>query len=629
MNKLDMESMDITNCNIEYIKNIFPSVVKEENNKLKIDFELLKQELNNYVIDDKKEKYQLTWPGKRNAINLANSKVNITLRPEVSKSVNFDDTENVYIEGDNLEVLKLLQESYLNKIKCIYIDPPYNTGKDFIYSDNFTKKSDDEKIDNGDIDELGNRLITNSQSNGRFHSDWLSMIYSRLKLSRNLLSQSGVIFVSIGNDEISNLKKIMDEIFGENNFIAQLVWTNNEGGGSSDSKFFKVKHEYILCYAKNIDNTVEISNVEIEDTDRYKLSDEHVKERGRYQLVKLASASLQYSTSLDYPITSPDGTEIYPKDNTNKDRAIWRWGKEKLKWGLENDFLEWKKDKNNIWQLYTKQYTNCDKDGNIIKRTKTPLGLIDKYSSTQGSNELFNLFKCRTFGYPKPTGLLKFLIERFSYENDDIILDFFSGSASTADAIMQLNAVDGIKRKFILVQVPENCDEKSEAYNNGYKTICEIGEERIRRASKKIKEETKANIDYGFRVYKVDSSSMKDIYYKPNEIKQTNLFDMMSNVKEDRTTDDLLTQVILDLGLTLDLKIEEKSVLDNKVYYVADNSLVACFDENVNIDIVNEICKCKPLKVVFKDSSFKNDKDKINLEERIKKLSPETEINVL
>lgn len=629
MNKLDMESMDMVANNIKLIKELFPHVIKEENNQLKIDFEILKQEFSGIIIDESKEKYQLTWPGKKNAIVLANTKITSTLRPEKTKSVCYNETKNIYIEGDNLEALKILQESYLNKIKCIYIDPPYNTGKDFIYNDNFAKSSIDEKIDNGEMDEHGNKLFTNSQSNGRFHSDWLSMIYSRLKLSRNLLSSSGVIFVSIGNDEVDNLKKIMDEIFGENNFIAQLVWTNNEGGGSSDSKFFKVKHEYILCYAKNIDNTVEISNVEIEDTDRYKLSDQYVNERGNYQLVKLASASLQYSSSLDYPIESPDGSQIYPKDNTNKDKAIWRWGKEKLKWGFENDFLEWKKDKSGIWQLYTKQYINCDKDGNLIKRTKTPLGVIDKYSSTQGSNELFNLFKCRTFGYPKPTELLKFLLERFSYENDDIILDFFSGSASTADAIMQLNASDNIKRKYILIQLQETCDEKSEAYINGYKTICDIGQERIRRAGKKIKEDTNANIDYGFRVYKVDSSNMKDVFYKPSDITQLNILDMASNIKEDRTAEDLLIQVMLDLGLTLDLKIEEKNIMNNNVYFVENNALIACFDDNINIDIIDEICKYNPLKVVFKDVSFKSDKDKINLEERVKKLSPETEISIL
>lgn len=629
MNKLDMKSENIVDDNIEYIREKFPNVVVESEKGYAIDFNALKQELSDVIVDEVKEKYQLTWPGKKEAIVTANTPTTNTLRPVREKSVNFDTTENIYIEGDNLEALKILQESYLGKIKCIYIDPPYNTGNDFIYKDNFNKDSQQELLDSGQIDEEGNRLVANNQSNGKFHSNWLSMIYSRLKLARNLLTDDGVIYASIGNDEIANLRKLMDEIFGENNFIIQLVWTNNEGGGSSDSKFFKEKHEYILCYAKNIEKTANIKNVPIEDANRYKLSDIHVNERGNYQLVKLASASLQYSSSLDYPIVTPDGSKIYPSDNTDKDRAIWRWGKEKLKWGFDNDFLEWKKDKTGIWQLYTKQYINCDKDGNIIKRTKIPLGLIDKYSSTQGSNELFNLFKCRPFGYPKPTSLLKFLVERFANDENDIILDFFSGSSSTADAVIQLNATDKIKRKFILVQLPEKCDKNSEAYKNGYKTICDIGEERIKRTAKKIKEETDADIDYGFRVYKIDSSNMKDVYYKPSELNQEQLELFETNIKKDRTSEDLLTQVILDLGLTLDLKIEEKNILGNKVYFVDENSLVACFDNDININIIDEICKYKPLKVLFKDNSFKNDNDKINMEEKIKKLSSETELNIL
>lgn len=625
IHKLDMKSKNIVEDNISKISELFPDCINEG----KIDFDMLKQELSKDIMDSGKERYQLTWAGKKEAIVNANIPCNKTLRPVKEKSANFDITNNIYIEGDNFEVLKILQESYLNKIKCIYIDPPYNTGKDFIYNDNFNKTIQDELFDSGFSDNDKNKLISNSQSNSRFHSNWLSMIYSRLKLARNLLNEKGVIYISIGNDEVDNLRKICDEIFGENNFIAQLVWTNNEGGGSSDSKFFKVKHEYILCYAKNIDKTTKIKNIPIEDTERYKLADEYVKTRGNYQLVKLASASLQYSQSLDYPIETPDGNEIFPKDNTDKDKAIWRWSKEKLKWGINNNFIEWKKDKNGIWQIYTKQYTNCDKDGNIVERTKTPLGLIDKYSSTQGSNELFDLFKCRTFGYPKPTELIKYLLERFSNENDDIVLDFFSGSATTADAMLQLNSSDNIKRRYILVQMEEMCDESSEAFKSNYKTICDIGEERIRRAGNKIKEETNADIDYGFRVYKVDSSNMKDVYYAPTDLQQAQLNMFESNIKEDRTAEDLLTQVILDLGLTLDLSIEERNIINNKVYFVANNSLVACFDDTIDINIVDEICKCNPLKIVFKESSFKTDSDKINVFERIKKISQETEVNVI
>lgn len=632
MNKLDMESVDIVDENIEKIGNLFPDVVVESEDGKAIDFDLLKQELSKDIVEGNKEKYQLTWPGKKEAILTANTPTKNTLRPLREKSVDFDNTQNIYIEGDNLEALKILQNSYLEKIKCIYIDPPYNTGNDFVYNDKFSKTEKEELIASGRMDENGNILTSkdiNNSSKGQFHSDWLSMMYPRLKLARNLIANNGVVFISIGSDELNNLRKIMDEIFGERNFIAQLVWTNNEGGGSSDSKFFKIKHEYILCYAKNIENTTSIKNIPIEDSERYKLKDEYYNERGKYQLIKLASASLQYSKSLDYPIKNPDGEDVYPSYNTNKEKAIWRWGKEKLDWGFKNGFLEWKKDKNGVWQLYSKQYTNCDKDGNIVERTKTPLGLIDKFSSTQGSNELFNLFKARTFEYPKPTALIKYLIERFANDNEDIVLDFFSGSGSTADAIMQLNAIDDANRRFILIQLSEKCDETSEAYKNGYKTICDLGEERIRRAAKKIKEETNADIDYGFRVYKVDSSNMNDIYYKPNDISQGQLDMFESNIKEDRTSEDILTQVILDFGIPLDLKIEEKDILNNKVYFVDENSLIACFDNEINIDIVDEICKYRPVRVVFKDSSFKYDNDKINLQERFKKLFPSIEIYIL
>lgn len=626
VNKLNMKSANIIGGNIEKIQELFPNVVKEG----KIDFNALKQELSDKLLEEKKEKYQLTWAGKNNAILEANSRSNKTLRLDVSKSVNSDSTKNVYIEGDNLEVLKILQESYLNKVDCIYIDPPYNTGNDFIYNDNFYIDEDEELRESGVIDEYNNRLVSNNTSNGRFHSDWLTMMYSRLKLARNFLSDTGMIYISINDSEQTNLEKICNEIFGENNFIAKLVWTNNEGGGSSDSKFFKVKHEYILCYSKKIEKLTDIKNVGIEDADRYKLEDEFVNTRGKYQLVKLSSASLQYSNSLDYELTAPDGTIIKPVDNTDKNRAIWRWSKAKYQWGVENKFVEWKKDKNGIWQVYTKQYTNCDKDGNIVERTKKPLGFINEYSSTQGSKEIFELFGgVKTFSYPKPTDLIIYLLDRFAYKKDAIVMDFFSGSGTTAHALMKMNAQDNGNRRFVMVQLPESLDENSEAYKNGYKTICDIGEERIRRAANKIKEETNADIDYGFRVYRVDSSNMKDVYYEPSKLNQAQLNMFESNIKEDRTAEDLLTQVILDLGLTLDLNIEEKDVLNNKVYYVAGNSLVACFDSQINIDILNQICEVKPLKVVFRESSFRNDSDKINAYERIKKLSPETEISVI
>ncbi len=620
-----MKSKEIVSDNIERIKNLFPNVIKETEVGHQIDFDLLKQELSNNILDNSKERYQLTWPGKIASILESNTPTNKTLRPLKEKSVDFDNTENIYIEGDNLEVLKVLQESYLNKIKCIYIDPPYNTGNDFIYNDNFNKDIDFELEDSGQMDEESNRLVTNKESNGRFHSDWLSMMYPRLKLARNLLTDDGVIFISIDDNEVHNLMKLCDEIFGEGNFIANLVWSNKEGGGSSDSKHFRIKHENILVYAKEF-NYAEIYGLPVQDIDRYTLIDEHVETRGKYQLIKLDSASIQYSTSLDYAILSPENSKIYP--GNRKRQSCWRWSKTKVEWGIKNDFVVIKKDAEDEWAVYTKQYLNCDNEGKIIKRTIQPLGIIDKYSTTQSNKMMKNLMGGAIFQYSKPCELISLLL-KVSTENNDIILDFFSGSATTAHATMSLNAEDGGNRKYIMVQLEEATDEKSEAYKEGYKYITDIGQERIRRAGKKIKEETNADIDYGFRVYKLDSSNMKDVYYKPSEYKQDQLELFENNIKGDRTSLDILTQVILDLGLTLDLKIEEKQIEENKIYFVETNALIACFDENINISIIDKLCQYKPLKLVFREHSFTTDSHKINFQERIKSLSPGTEVSIL
>ena len=619
-NKLDMKSVNIVSENIEKIGKLFPNVIKEG----KIDFEALKQELSNEIIGSDKEKFQLTWAGKKQAVIDANKSITSTLRLTEDKSINLKDTKNIYIEGDNLEVLKILQESYLNKIKMIYIDPPYNTGKDFVYNDSFSKEINEELSNSGQIDEYNNRLITNNESNGRFHSDWLKMMYPRLKLSRNLLAKDGLIFISISDIEQSNLKKLCDEIYGERNFVAQMIWTNKEGGGGSDTKLIKVKHEYILCYAKEIENAT-INGVKVSDEARYTCEDKWVETRGKYQLVKLDSASLGYIASLDYPITATDGTQVYPNKNGEK-ISRWRWGKDKLQWGRENDYLEFKKDKDGNWNVYSKQYINADTEGNIVERTNRPFALIDKYSSTQASKQLQKLLGGKYFDYSKPKDLIKFLIE-IATNDGDIILDYFSGSATTAHAICELNKENKEKRKYIMVQIPEKCDENSEAFKNGYRTITDIGEDRIKKAQDEL--ELPIDENYGFRVYKVDSSNIKDVYYEPSKLNQTQLNMFESNIKEDRTSEDLLTQVILDLGLTLDLSIEERNILNNKVYFVAGNSLVACFDNQINIDILNQICEVKPLKVVFRESSFRNDSDKINAYERIKKLSPETEISVI
>jgi adenine-specific DNA-methyltransferase len=628
MNKLDMESKNIVDENIERISELFPNVIVESTNGKAIDFELLKQELSKEIVDGAKEKYQLTWPGKKEAIVNANTPSKNTLRPIKEKSVDFDYTENIYIEGDNLEVLKILQESYLNKIKCIYIDPPYNTGSDFIYNDKFSKSENEELNESGQIDEDGNRMISNNQSNGRFHSDWLSMMFSRLKLARNLLSKDGLIFVSIDDNEQANLKKVCDEIFGEKNFIG--IFCINTTPNARDYGHIGKMHEYALFYAKNIDFAK--SNMIPEEEKKFTYSDEI----GGFNIHPLYNSNEAFTPAnrpnLYYPFyvnpnsktkdgfyeigleNRPGWIEVYPpKSVKNGVQFVWRWGKEeRSRTNLNKEIVGYK----------------VDNEFRIVQKMRNSAKLIRSflydggYTSRKGTAEVEEIIGSKIFSFPKPVELIKLFLKSASNE-DSIVLDFFSGSGTTAQAVMELNNEDNGNRRFILVQLPEKIDKKE------FETICDLGQERIRKAAKKIKQETNANIDYGFRVYRVDSSNMKDVYYKPSDLGQTNLFDMMSNIKEDRTSEDLLTQVMLDLGLTLDLKIEEKTILNNKVYYVADNALVACFDDNVDINIIDEICKCKPLKVVFKDMSFRSDKDKINLEERIKKLSVDTEISIL
>ena len=625
--KLDLTTPDLVNQNIEKIAALFPNCVTETAEGKAIDFDLLKQELNHEVVEGAKERYRLEWPGKKEAIVTANLPTTKTLRPVREDSVDFDNTENIYIEGDNLEVLKILQESYLGKIKMIYIDPPYNTGKDFVYKDNFTQDSADYKEETDQTDEYGNRLVANPETAGRYHSDWLSMMYPRLKLARNLLTDDGVIFMSIDDNEVHNLRKIADEIFGENNFVANLVWLNKEGGGSSDSKLFRVKREFIVCFSKNKDN-VEINGNEISNRERYKSKDAHLKIRGPYYLQKLGMGSIQYSESLDYPITTPDNTIVYPKDNNKGKKACWRWSKGKFEWGLKNDFIEIKKDSNNIWTVYTKQYLKCDNEGNQIIRTQRPFSFIEQYSSTQASKYLDKIGLKNYFDYTKPYDLIEYLIKRISLKNE-IVLDFFSGSATTSDSIMRLNAEDGDNRKYIMVQLPEVTDEKSEAYKAGYKNICDIGKERIRRAAAKIKEETGADIDYGFKVFKVDSSNMQDVYYKPQDYNQGQLEVFADNIKPDRTSEDLLTQILLDWGLPLTLKTETLTIQGKEVFKVDTNYLMACFANGVDEAFAKEIATYQPLRIVFKDSGFKDDTAKENVKQLLKQLSPNTEMKVI
>lgn len=630
MNKLDMQSVDMTNENIEKIGNLFPNVIVESENGKSIDFDLLKQELSKSIVEGNKEKYQLTWPGKKEATLIANTPSQNTLRPVKEKSVDFDSTENIYIEGDNLEALKILQESYLNKIKCIYIDPPYNTGNDFIYNDNFDKDKEQELLESGQIDESGNRLISNNQSSGKFHSNWLSMMYPRLKLARNLLTDDGAIFISIDDNELYNLKRLCDEIFGENSYITTFTWIKTSNPPSLGSKV-RNNMEYVLCYEKKFNSENKLFGRTSNEKDSPLANGGN-----RIITIKIPAKSCHFTNLADGVINSgkkPSGVnlldDIEVGDGLNINDFYIEFNS---KWNQENIYEEIKQ--NTYFIIKDASYFSIRyQKGNIgyvVPDKFLDPSKFDVKDNEYGRKELESLLGKVGFDYPKNTPLLKTLFKMYSQnKNQGIFLDFFSGSATTAQSILQLNAEDGGTRKYIMIQLPEKCDEKSEANKNGYNTICDIGEERIRRAAKKIKEETNANIDYGFRVYKVDSSNMKDIYYMPSDLSQEQLELFESNIKEDRTSEDLLTQVLLDLGLTLDLKIEEKEIMNNKVYFVDDNALIACFDNSIDINIVDEICKYNPLKVVFKDSSFKYDNDKINLEEKFKKLSPETEISIL
>ena len=664
MDKLRMQSSNGVEDNITKIAQLFPDCVTEtvdERNgqpKHLIDFEKLKQNLSDSVMSERAERYQFTWPDKSKAILLANSPINATLRPCREDSVDFDNTQNLYIEGDNLDVLKCLKETYLHKVKMIYIDPPYNTGNDFVYEDDFAQSSEEYLANSGQFDEQGNRMFTNAESNGRFHSDWLNMIYPRLKVARDLLTDDGVIFISIDDNEVENLRKVCDEVFGEQNFVADLVWTNKEGGGSSDSRLFRIKHEHIVCYSKKIDLTCILGDP-ISNAERYKGSDEYIKERGPYYLQKLGMGSIQYSESLDYPISAPDGTIIMPSDNNSGKKACWRWSPKKFLTNKEKGFTVIKKDNAGIWTVYTKQYMNCDNDGNPIKRTQRPMGVIDKFSSTQAAKYLESE-GLGYFNYSKPKELIKYLLEKLELQ-DSLILDFFSGSATTAHAVMQLNAEDGGNRKFIMVQLPELTytaktekymddgeekeryiiDEKtghpaiakdSDARKAGYYTICELGKERIRRSGKKIKEEsplTTQDLDTGFRVLKLDSTNMQDIYYSPKDISQADLFSQVDNVKPDRTGEDLLFQVMLELGATLDSKIETTTVAGKTIYNVAEGYLVACFDPDVTDDVVKAIAQMQPAYAVLRDTSMKDDSTATNFEQIFKTYSPDTVTRIL
>lgn len=622
MDKLRMESPDMTAQNIDCIAALFPNCITEMLDeerstpekkvyKRAVNFELLKQMLSPDVVDGD-EAYEFTWVGKKAAIVEANKPIRKTLRPCVAESKNWDTTENLYIEGDNLEVLKLLQESYLGKVKMIYIDPPYNTGNDFIYADDFKMESEEWKVESGEWSEEGDRLFKNTDTNGRFHSDWCSMIYSRLMLARNLLTDDGVIFISIDDNEVDNLRKICSEVFGATNFIATYLKQSKVGGGS-DSKFVVKEHEYCLVYAKNINLTAEMF---IEHNEEYLKRYKEIDEKGRFFWDTFARPGLK--NPIHYDIIAPDGTVL---------NYGWIHGKERFEQEQKEGIVRIVKKKDGSWSVQFKQYLNLS--------GKKPRSMtMDFGGSIEGKNEVGSLFESeKTFSYPKSTKFIKTLLSTIDCK-DSLILDFFSGSATTAHAVMQLNAEDGGHRKFIMVQLPEKCDEASEAYKAGYKNICEIGKERIRRAGEKILKEQLANnnstlnspnskLDIGFRVLKLDSTNMKDVYYAPSDYDQDFLHQLESNIKDDRTDLDLLFGCLIDWGLPLSLPYKSEQIDGCTVHTYNDGDLIACFDANVPESVVKEIAQRKPLRAVFRDSGFASSPEKINMFEIFKLYMPE------
>lgn len=635
MDRLDMQSKNLVDENISKIAELFPNCITEghnENGELVklVDFDLLKQELSKEIVEGNDERYTLNWAGKKQAILTANSPINATLRPCREESVDFDNTKNLYIEGDNLDVLKLLRETYLGKVKMIYIDPPYNTGNDFVYEDDFATSTEDYLQASKSYDEQGNQLFQNNDSNGRFHSDWLSMMYSRLKLAKDFLKENGCIFISIDDNEVDNLKKICDDIFGARNFVCQFIWRKSKGSGN-DSKYIMVEHEYIIMYAKNIESLV-FKNEEIEISDDvYNLEDEYIAERGKYNLGKLDRGSKGYVKSLDYGIEAPDGTLVFPNGRREQfdDGWRWMWSKQKVEWGKKNGFIVVKKGINDQWNVYAKSYAFVDNENKPLIRTKlykSHIGFDETVLNISANAEIKNLFGKAYFSYPKPTALLKKILLMVDLQNE-IVLDFFSGSSTTAHAVMQCVATDNLPRQYIMIQIPEKCNEKSEAYKDGYTTIPQIAKERIRRAGKKIKEEnqmTAPNLDIGFRVLKLDSSCMKDVYYSPAEMNQNLLMQLEDNIKEDRTAEDLLFQVMLDMGVLLSSEIKVLDIQGKKVFNVNDGNLVCCFDKNLTDEVVTEIAKMNPLYAVFRDASMLTDSVAVNFDQIFETYSPTT-----
>lgn len=628
MEKLKMQSLDVIGSNIKKIQQLFPNCVTERLNKdgkseLAIDFEKLQAELSNEIIVEGEERYQFTWPDKRAANRLANTLTTMTLRPFRGESEDFDRTQNLYIEGDNLDVLKVLRETYLGKVKMIYIDPPYNTGNDFVYNDDFAQSRSEFEESSGLFDEEGNQTIDhmqrNTESNGRFHTDWLNMIYPRLKVARDLLSDDGVIFISIDENEIENLKKVGNEIFGEQNFVGSVIW-ERAFAPKNDAKYFSDSHDYIVVYAKFL-NAFQIGKLARteEANARYKNPDNDP--RGPWSPDNMTVKT--YSAAYDYEIITPNGSIMTPPNG-----RCWFTSKEKMMKLIDDGRVWFGENGGNMPRL--KRYL-AD-----VQQGMTPI-TIWKYTDVghnqEGRQEVKILFDNNGyFDGPKPVRLLSRILQIANTSKDSLVLDFFSGSATTAHAVMQLNVEDGGNRKFIMVQLPEKTDEKSEAYKAGYKNICEIGKERIRRAGKKIKEDNKdkegiEKLDTGFRVLKLDSSNMEDVYYTPQEFTMQSLFN--ENVKADRTGEDLLFQVMLDLGIELSAKIETQQIAGKTVYLVDDNYLIACFDRDVTEAAITEIAKRHPIYFVMRDVSAANDNVIDNFEQLFEAYSKDTVRKIL
>ena len=632
-----MHTQDITDVNIETIGKLFPNcltervVGKDKNGKgiigKGIDFDKLRQELSKDIVEGTQERYQFTWPGKREAMRIANTPSNMTLRPDRESSVDFDNTGNLYIEGDNLEVLKLLREDYLGKVKMIYIDPPYNTGNDFVYEDDFSQTAGEFRDKSGMFDEDGNMILqnyeVNSESNGRFHTDWLNMIYPRLKVARDLLTEDGVIFISIDDNEVENLRKVCDEVFGERNFIAQLIW-ERAYSPKNDARFISNSHDYVIMFAKNIDNYV-IGRLDRTDEANARYQNPDNDPRGVWKPSDLSVKT--YNAECDYPITTPTGRIIEPPAG-----RCWRLSKKAFFERLQDNRIWFGSDGNSV-PCIKRFLTELKYDG------MAPTSILfykEVGHSQEGAKEVVSLFGDKgVFDGPKPVRLLQRLITLANLKDDSIVLDFFSGSATTAHALMKTNLEKGTDRKFILVQLPEKVSDKKK--DQGYGTICEIGKERIRRAGKKIleelatkkaenglfdKESEPTRLDVGFRVLKLDTSNMQDVYYTPEDSSAATLFD--DNVKPDRTPEDLLFQVMLEYNLPLSAKIERKTIAGKEVFSVNDDYLIACFDENVNETVITEVAKRKPLYFIMRDSSLSSDQVADNFEQIFNAYSKDT-----